>query len=405
MKYDPIKKRKALFVCFEGFGNSIFQSQVVEHCESMKDKGFDFTVVTFEPFKKSWVDSQNNLNKYKKRGILKIFLSRCVNIYWPMSTLINLLLLLFAIKKNIKISDYEFIHARTEYSAALCLLLKPLHRIPVVWDCRGDQVDELLLATEKFTTIIRLALLLAFLPRQKLFIYLSNVCSSLTFCVSSALKDNIKSLRGRVPVVVPCPVPEDKFFFDINIRRTKREELGFNDEDVVFIYSGSMTRYQGIEILVQNLRSILSNSNAKILILTTDLKKAKEFFKNIDPNRLLITSCAYEEMNSYYCASDVGILLRQKRLLNWVASPTKFGEYCLTGLSVLHNASVAQAVEFSSDLGNGVLIEQVNENLKLTTDRVKISNRARRLYSRKSVNTIYIKAYLEMLSSTEAVND
>ncbi len=397
MKYNSTKKQKALFVCFEGFGESIFQSQVIEHCESMNKYNFDFTVFTFEPFKKVWARSQKNSVNYNQKGRLKVILNRCANIYWPMSTLINLFILMVILLKNIKIKEYAFIHARTEYSAVLCLFLTPFHRLPVVWDCRGDQVDELLLATEKFPLIIRIGLRLALLPRQKIFIHLAKVWSTLTFCVSSALKNNIKSSHGRVPVVVPCLVPEDKFFFDLNIRTIKRKELGFNNEDVVFIYSGSMTRYQGIELLIQNLKKLFLNPNTKVLIVTTELNKAKNFFKEIDSDRLIITSCSYDEMNSYYCAADFGILLRNHRKLNWVASPTKFGEYCLTGLSILHNGSVKQAIDFCSELGNGVLLDELAANTKSATNRMKISKEASKLYSRKIVNSIYLKAYSDLL--------
>lgn len=397
MKYNTFKKSKALFICFEGFGNSIFQSQVLEHCESMSHKDFEFTVLSFEPFKKSWVSSRNNLKKYQKRGGVKIFLNRCVNIYWPMSTSINLFLLLISLKKNVEIKDYKFIHARTEYSAFLSLILKPFHKLPVVWDCRGDLVDELLLATEKFSKIIKFLFYLILLPRQKIFFYFSKYFSSLTFCVSSALKDKIGYKKGFVPIVVPCPVPEEKFFFDTNIRNKKRLELGFKDKDLVYIYSGSMTDYQGMGILLKNLKALLLNLNAKILIVTTDLKKANQHFKKICPNRIFITTCTYEEMNAYYCASDIGILLREQRSLNWVASPTKFGEYCLTGLTVLHNATVAQAKEFTSKMGNGLIIEQITDSLKIKIDRKKLSNRARRYYSRKIVNKIYLKAYLNII--------
>ena len=38
----------------------------------------------------------------------------------------------------------------------------------------------------------------------------------------------------------------------------------------------------------------------------------------------------FYEINKYYNVADFAILIRSDRSLNHVASPTKFGEYCLT---------------------------------------------------------------------------
>ena len=61
---------------------------------------------------------------------------------------------------------------------------------------------------------------------------------------------------------------------------------------------------------------------------------------------------AYHEVNSYLNAADAGFLLREQNPLNEVASPTKFAEYCLTGLPVIMQNTVKDAFEMARSLGN-----------------------------------------------------
>lgn len=385
---------KVLFVTHEGFGNSIFRSQVIEHCESMKELGFDFDVLTYETFKKNRGVSFSNLLNFSKSSNLKVLLKLGFNIYKPFSMILNLFLLINDIKKFQKINPYALIHARADYSALLCSLLKPFHKLPVVWDCRGDSVDELKFALEKFGFLPRVILYLALVPRQVTIRYFARKLSDANICVSEALQSKILSKNEKLnSTVIPCPVPTEKFRYSPEVRLKARRKLNLKINDVLFIYSGSMTGYQSIVEFVWFYEKIISAENTHIIIATVDVDIAIKYLSGIDKNRITITKVAYESMQELYCAADYALMLRKSRDLNFVASPTKFGEYCLAGLTVIHNHSIKQVSDYTRMLGNGLEMDSVQFYKPQVEKRDVISNNSEKLYGRKYLNKYYVDLY------------
>ena len=103
-------------------------------------------------------------------------------------------------------------------------------------------------------------------------------------------------------------------------------------------------------------------------------------------------------MNSIYNASDFAFMIRATRNLNVVASPTKFGEYCLTGLQVIHNSSVSQVNEIISILKNGFQYNDIENAIRLNDNmRSAVAVKAKKYYSRKILNNRYIKIYCDLI--------
>jgi hypothetical protein len=385
---------KALFLTHEGFGDSIFQSQVIEHCESLSALGYDFDVLTYETFQKSWSASSHNLRCYVETGKLRLWLKRAFNIYFPFSTIGNILILARDLVKLCKLHKYKFIHARADYTAFLCVLLKPIHRLPVVWDCRGDSVDELKFSIERFNFFFRLLLWLLFIPRQKIIRYIAAKLSNRSICVSEPLRDLIISICPKIHIsVIPCPVPVEKFYFSLSQRLEFRHRMAIFENDLLFIYSGSMTGYQSINNFIHFYEKILSLDSAYLLIATVDIKKAKDILRGMVSDRLLFINAPYKDMNGLYNASDFALMMRTSRSLNYVASPTKYGEYCLSGLKVIHNDAIGQVSRVSNELGNGVPIDELPTQVPDLESRINIAKSARGIFGRDSLNLIYLECY------------
>ena len=386
--------KKVLFITHEGFGSSIFRSQVIEHCESLLYHGYDFDILTFDTFRKSRKESELNIQNYLRWGSRKITLKIGVNKYFPFSTLANLFFLWREIKKLLQTQQYHFIHARADYTACLCVLLRRFHKLPVVWDCRGDSVDELKFSLEQFSWAYRAILTVLLVPRQRLFRYIASRCAACCICVSSAMQALIHSMnRGLCTFVIPCPVPGDRFFFSEERRELMRKDLGVSDDETLFIYSGSMTGYQSIENFVWYYKKITSLPKTKILIATIDKKKAEYLFRSIRSNRILITTVDYEAMNDLYCAADFALMSRNPRPLNYVASPTKFGEYCLTGLSVIHNNTIEQVSRNCNLLKNGFDLQSWPLVKQSIVSRKEVAANSIQLYDRNILNLIAVKCY------------
>ncbi len=118
-----------------------------------------------------------------------------------------------------------------------------------------------------------------------------------------------------------------------------------------------------------------------------------DFFKDLISKRLIIVSVSFQEMNAYYNLADFAFLMREKKQLNLVASPTKFGEYCLTGLPVIMNDNVDQAYLFSRELGNYVSHQSIQFIPLSDEQRADISLRSKQFFSRGQLNQKYIELY------------
>jgi hypothetical protein len=386
--------KKALFITHEGVGHSIFRSQVMEHCDSMSNYGYSFDILAYNTLKKTWLTSFNNYLNYKSSFNVKLILKKALWIYFPFSLVINLFILaidLYKLKKN---TDYSFIHARADYSAFLAIILKPFHGLKVVWDCRGDSIDELMFNSNKFNFFIRNAFRILVLPKFILFIKINRKFSDKIIFVSNALQNTILDTNYHTKShVIPCPVPSKYFYFDNNLRISTRKKLNIKKNEFLYIYSGSMIGYQSIIDFIDFFKLIISHPFNKLIIATTDIDQAKSIFNNFNFDKISITFVKYEEMNNLFCASDFGIMIRSKRLLNYVASPTKFGEYCLSGLKVIHNDNVNQVSEITNFLGNGQLLSSNFENKLNLKERDSISKKSQKIYGRDFLNKKYQLMY------------
>ena len=386
--------KKGLFITHEGFGSSIFRSQVIEHCESLLDHDYDFDILTFDTFRKSRKESELNTRNYLRWGSRKITLKSAANRYFPFSTLANLFFLWREMKKLFQTQRYHFIHARADYTACLCVLLRPLHKLPVVWDCRGDSVDELKFSLEQFSWGYRAILSVLLVPRQRLFRYIASKCVADCICVSDAMQTLVLSQNSSLRTyVIPCPVPGDRFFFSEERRELARKQLGVSDDESLFIYSGSMTGYQSIENFRWYYEKIASLPKTKILIATIDRKKAEYFFRSISSDRITIITVDYEAMNDLYCAGDFALMSRDPRPLNYVASPTKFGEYCLTGLAVIHNNSIEQVSNNCNLLQNGLDLKSWPLVKQSIVSRAEVAAKSIQLYDRRLLNLVAVDCY------------
>lgn len=385
--------KRCLFVLHEGISSTIFNSQVLEHSKGLIKEGIECDILAFDTLNKTWKVSNDNLGKAKiSNPDINIILKKGFNIYYPFSVFLNFILLAIFFLKNK--DRYNFIHARTDYTAFLSILSKPFHNLPVYWDCRGDSVSELKDSLSRQNFFIKLIGFLYLVNFDRFVIYVvSKYCDGAIF-VSEALFNLFKSkLVTKNYEIIPCPVSANLFFFDLNLRFSMRKKYNFTDENVVYLYSGSMVAYQSLDEQYLLYERLLKNPLNVIIIATSDPEIATYFFKDLISKRLIITSVIFEQMNSYYNLADFAFLIREKKQLNYVASPTKFGEYCLSGLPVIMSDTVNQAYEFSNVLGNYVSVGNSSFSPISNQNRLEIANKSLSFYSRVVLINKYLSLY------------
>jgi glycosyltransferase involved in cell wall biosynthesis len=161
--------------------------------------------------------------------------------------------------------------------------------------------------------------------------------------------------------IIPCAT--DNAIGTLNGQRAVlRKEHGLSDR-LVFCYAGSGENYQLPGDMCELFKTILSSfPNAFFLIFShhTDvfLRHLKE--AGIDSCHYEVSAVSHTEIFNLLQMGDFGFLLRDGSVVNKVASPTKFGEYCLSGLPVITTNSVGDFSEMTRQHELGCIVDVQN---------------------------------------------
>jgi len=137
--------------------------------------------------------------------------------------------------------------------------------------------------------------------------------------------------------VIPCCVDVQGFSEASSRRHATRAELSLSDRLVV-AYCGSLHRWQVPERSLETFRQIGQlHSNAHLLSITTHPERMRHLAQEqgLSTAELTVLSVPHSEVPRYLAAADLGLLLRERSLVNRVASPVKLGEYLASGLPVI----------------------------------------------------------------------
>jgi glycosyltransferase involved in cell wall biosynthesis len=170
--------------------------------------------------------------------------------------------------------------------------------------------------------------------------------SDAILCVTQKLKDvlirryHLSDQRAGRIFVFPSVGDPSAFRFDPEQRAATRRRLGIDGRYVV-VYSGNLGgRWQVPDKLVEVFAIIRRRrADAFFLVLTPekDRPRIEPLIREagISAADHFLGSCRHDEVAQYLCAGDVGLLLRDRHLMNEVAAPGKFSEYMLTGMPIV----------------------------------------------------------------------
>ncbi len=127
-------------------------------------------------------------------------------------------------------------------------------------------------------------------------------------------------------------------------RKIIRTKLNIKDDQPAYCYSGSYKVWQCIpEIIEYFCQQYNKNSKSFLLLLSPNKKELKKLLlnKNIPKTNYALLNVKAEDLFKYMAAGDVGLLFRNKDIINWVSRPTKMLEYQAAGLKIIHNQTIA----------------------------------------------------------------
>lgn len=161
--------------------------------------------------------------------------------------------------------------------------------------------------------------------------------ADMRLAVSEALVNHWRQRFGYASdhhVVVPCTLGRDLEMVPAADPQL-RASLGWAEDDVVLVYSGSTVGWQSLGMLTALLADLLeSDDRLRVLFLT----KEDEHVSALEgryPNRVARRWLPHDQVLAALAACDIGLLVREASVTNRVASPTKFAEYLSAGAYVI----------------------------------------------------------------------
>ena len=153
-----------------------------------------------------------------------------------------------------------------------------------------------------------------------------------------------------------------------------RKKIGFSDTDIIFVYSGSSSKWQSFSKMFLFVEKfLLNNTKYKLLILSKETTKIKEMIKKF-PNQISVKWLNTNDVIPFLKICDYGLIIRDESITNQVSSPVKFAEYLYAGLKIIISSNIGDYSKFVLDNDCGFLDNQCKMNLKKVTNKQKKFN-------------------------------
>lgn len=350
--------KKQIFVAYDGLGNSVFQSQVLQPLikELETSPTLEITLISFESKK---LKNKKLLKLIPAHDRLNIILCKKISFIGKAS----LWFAAYQLMRIFKQIDFTQVMARGPLAgyAVLCAL-SWLHisseshlGLSIIVQARGLCAQEYRYTYQhekphfwrtwwRHFVYNRLEAIECYVYGNKQ----KELSKDLVIeSVSPALKDYLVTTfnadQARIVIAVK-DIPERCTVEQVSVwRQEVRQELKIPQNALVYCYSGSWRPWQCADKTIEYFASVaLQTTQAHLLILTNDFEKFVKELKayKLNSEQYTIFSAPPGQLLRYLAAADFGMLFREPDIINWVSRPTKMLEYQSVGLKIIHNNTV-----------------------------------------------------------------
>lgn len=400
-----------LYLSYDGMTDPLGQSQVLPYLKGLTEKGYKFSLVSFEK-------EENSSNTPIIRDMLN-----SANILWfpksytkkppVLSTVWDIIRMYRTAKGILKENPFQIMHCRSYITALIGLRFKRRFGVKFVFDMRGFWVDERVeggiwnLENPFYNWIYKY-----FKKRESEFFEESDFIISLTEAAKNEINDKIATSIRSIEVI-PCCV--DSKLFDYNILKyTQIEEaknhLSLNSESFIISYLGSIGTWYMLSEMLEFFKELLSDKpNAIFLFITSDSSNSilnKAAHLGIEINKIRVIKSTRKEVPVYLALSQVSLFFIKPVYSKMASSPTKLAEIMAMGIPVICNGNVGDLNSIVNE-NVGIITDQLNTKgyhqvIKmlpqiLQKDKLAIRNQAIKLFSLEEGVSKYAKAYENLL--------
>jgi glycosyltransferase involved in cell wall biosynthesis len=349
-------KSNVLFISDGSLTNPILHSQGLPLLKYLSSKNYNCYLVHFET---------PHLKKTKKEEIRDIQKSFFDNIIFeeilikkPRFLPGNLVNGIRTISKIVSLTikyKFQLIHARSFYPALICLVITYIFpKTKFIYDNRGLFIEEEIFKGRWKES----GLFVKFLKKAEKIVV--KKADHIIVVSQEFKKYTLKNF------IATCSQLEKKITVINNKTNIYREQSNvrinerIKNKNIVGVFAGSAASWQNIfEIKSFAKVCIQYIPNFRLKIVTYHLEDfIKEF--QTEPsifNQVQFIQANSSEVFSHLLTSNFGILLREKNMINSVASPLKFAEYLSAGLPIVLSSGIGDTENVINENKVGVIVE------------------------------------------------
>jgi len=341
-----MKEKKVVFLSYDGITDPLGQSQILPYLFGISsNKSYKITIVSFEKTNNYLQNKDVILDKLEKNHIEWAPLK-----YTKRPPILSTIWDIYKLKRTVnklKNKGLNLIHCRSYITTLVALGVKSTHNIPFIFDMRGfyadERVDGKIWSLDNF---IYKKIYNYFKSKEKEFLQYSDYTISLTETGKKEILSWNLPNQSKIKVIPCCT--DEKLFQKKNIQNV-RSELGFNKDDFIISYVGSIGTWYMLDEMLDFFKCLqIKNSNAKFFFITIDdpqliIEKVK--CKEIDVSSIKIKPSSREMMPSYIGLSNFSIFFILPVFSKKASSPTKMGEIMNLGIPIICNSGVGDVDE------------------------------------------------------------
>lgn len=349
--------RKILFITWDGPETSYLEGLFLPIFLKIEaESNFKFFIVQF-----GWLD-EKKLNRIKKitsefKVVYKyVEIPRKPSIHLgALFTLVKGIAVIRAFCRDYKI---DIVMPRSIFPASIINLAKI--KQPVIYDADGFPIEERL----ENASLKRSSFLYKLMKyhEQRILNTSETVLTRSNKAIDLHITNNPKLRKEKFFKVVNGR-NERTFQFDLTDRTRIRRELGIGENEVVFVYCGSI----GPKYAIDEMLNIFSkfhkkHTHSKLLILTSQKAQAKKHLSSDIENSVILKHVNSTEVAFYLSAADIGLAIIYPFDSMKGVAPIKLGEYLLMNLYVITSKGIGDVEEVLRDTSDHYIVDLKSSN-------------------------------------------
>jgi glycosyltransferase involved in cell wall biosynthesis len=341
-------KGRILYLTYDGLTDPLGQSQVLPYIIGLSQRGYRFTIISFEKEEK-FEKLKGEISNVCQEHSIKWIPLRYHKKPPVLSTLFDVWKLWQNVKREYQINSFQIIHCRSYITALVGLKAKQKWNTKFIFDMRGFWADERVEGgLWNLKNPLYKIVFLFFKKREKQFLTQSDVIISLTH---NAKNEILNWKIKNTVVIIPCCVDLDQFDpnkIALNQKDLLRKELGIKSDDFVLLYLGSLgTWYQIKEMLIFFIELKKVKSNAKFLIVTNDTLNLTEFPFKED---VIIQKAPRSKVPIFISLSNGSVMFIKPSFSKKASSATKMAEVLAMQIPLIANTGWGDIEYYESRL-------------------------------------------------------